>query len=93
MDPVFEWDSGKAAKNIRKHGVTFEEAATVFLDPLALTFLDRMHSIVEERFVIIGQSNQQHLLVIIYTERTPYIRIISARVATAQERRQYEAGC
>ncbi len=92
MEPVFEWDTDKATQNLKKHGVTFEEAATVFLDPLALTTPDHVHSIVEERFITIGQSSYLHILLVVHTERTPYIRIISARLATARERRHYAAG-
>ena len=88
----FEWDGGKAAVNIRKHGISFEEAATVFGDPLSLTISDPRHSEDEERFVIIGRSRQQRLLVVVHTERGENIRIISARLATHREQRDYETG-
>ena len=90
MALVFEWDDGKAGQNIKKHGVSFEEAATVFGDPLSLTIIDPSHSDHEERFVIIVESIQRHLLVVVHTERGDNIRIISARVATPHERRTYE---
>jgi uncharacterized protein len=92
MELIFEWDSGKAAQNISKHGVAFEEAVTVFGDPLSITIRDTFHSSSEDRFIIIGQSNQQRLLVIVHTERGDHIRIISARIATRHERANYEQG-
>lgn len=85
-----EWDPTKAKNNRRKHGVTFEEAATVFTDPLSSTISDPLHSEDEERFIIIGQSIQQRLLVVVHTDRENSIRIISARVANAHERNTYE---
>jgi uncharacterized protein len=91
MDPQFQWDATKAASNRKKHGVSFEEAATVFADPLAFIFDDEMHSTGEVRELIIGHSNRNRLLVVAFTERPPAIRLISARVATAKERREYEA--
>jgi uncharacterized DUF497 family protein len=90
MDIRFEWDEEKAESNIEKHGVSFEEASTVFGDPLSLTIYDEIHSITEDRYIDIGQSTQQRILVVVYTERDDRIRIISARVATSRERRQYE---
>jgi uncharacterized DUF497 family protein len=87
----FSWDPGKAESNQRKHGVTFGEAQTVFGDTLALEIDDPTHSLDERRFVIIGLSKRERLLVVIYTERDPEtIRIISARLAQARERRFYE---
>jgi len=87
---LFEWDPNKAAQNIRKHGVSFEEAATAFGDPLSITIFDPLHSIDEDRFVLIGMSNRNRLLVVVHTDRNDKIRIISARRATKKEKRQYE---
>lgn len=92
MALIFEWDNRKARQNLRKHVVSFEEAATVFGDLLSLTIVDQSHSDDEERFVIIGESIQGRLLVVVHTERGDNIRIISARVATPRERRDYEEG-
>lgn len=86
----FEWDSQKAETNRRKHGVSFEEAATVFYDPLAATFGDERHSDDEQRFITIGYSAHGELLVVSHAERELATRIISARVATAHERRAHE---
>lgn len=86
----FEWDAPKAIANQRKHGVSFEEAATVFGDPLALTFADPDHSVREARFLTIGQSHGDLLLVVAHIERVRVIRIISARKATRHERTIYE---
>jgi hypothetical protein len=86
----FEWDAPKSTANLRKHGVSFEEAATVFGDPLALTFADPDHSIREARFITIGQSHQDLLMVVAHVERGRTIRIISARKATKHERTIYE---
>ena len=86
----FEWDDQKAKVNALKHGVTFEEASTVFGDPLSLTIPDPAHSQFEQRFVIIGHSHQRKLLVVVHTERGDSIRIISARRATRRERKTYE---
>jgi uncharacterized DUF497 family protein len=88
--PGFEWDPEKAQRNKQKHGVTFEEAATVFMDPLSLTIPDTMHSTDEDHFVILGESGQGRLLVVAHVERGRNIRIISARTATRHERRNYE---
>ena len=90
MSLIFEWDKRKAKSNLKKHGVSFEEAATVFGDPLSLTIEDPLHSEGEDRFVTTGQSNRKRLLVIVHTERGDTIRIISARVATPRERKTYE---
>jgi uncharacterized DUF497 family protein len=89
---TFEWDRGKAVKNLRKHGIEFEEAATVFGDPLSLTIPDEVHSRREVRFVTMGQSSRARLLVVVHTDRGDVIRIIGARVATSRERRSYERG-
>lgn len=87
---LFEWHGKKAAANKKKHGVSFEEATTVFTDVLSLTIPDPLHSEEEERFVIIGQSSQQRILVVVHTDFGKHIRIISARLATAHERKRYE---
>lgn len=87
----FEWDDDKAAKNIAKHGVSFDEAATVFGDPLAVTYFDPDHSDDEDRFLTFGYSREGVLLIVSHTDRGDAIRIISARRATRRERRIYEA--
>ena len=86
----FEWNRAKAAANVRKHGVTFEEATTVFSDPLSLTIEDVPHSRGEERFVTLGQSVQGRLLVVVHTDRKLRSRLISARRANRRERSDYE---
>ncbi len=86
----FEWDRAKAASNKRKHGVTFEEAATVFADQLAVIHDDEAHSADEVREIIVGHSSNGRLLLVSFTERSGNIRIISARRATKQERKDYE---
>jgi uncharacterized protein len=86
----FEWDPKKAKQNIQKHGISFDEAVTVFYDPLSATFDDPDHSEGEQRYITIGFSFQNHLLVIAHTEKEDYVRIISARVATAHERKKHE---
>ncbi len=86
----FEWNQEKAKKNLSKHKVSFEEAATVFYDPLSATFDDPDHSIMERRYITIGMSSQSRVLVVSYTERSNVLRIISARVATAHERKRHE---
>jgi hypothetical protein len=88
----FEWDLEKSERNKQKHGVTFEEAATVFLDHLALTIPDQFHSTDEERFLMLGESDRRRLLVVAHVERGENIRIISARIATKRERQNYEEG-
>ena len=88
--PEFEWDRAKARENLKKHGVAFDEALTVFADPLARIFDDPDHSENEQRELIVGHSAQQRLLVVSFTERQPRTRIISAREATTLERRHYE---
>jgi uncharacterized DUF497 family protein len=88
----FEWNPEKAVLNLRKHNVSFQEAATVFDDSLSVTFPDPDHSIGENRYVIIGMSRSGQLLVVSHTDRESRIRIISARRATRQERRFYEEG-
>lgn len=86
----FEWDPGKAARNLKKHGVCFEAAVTVFYDPLSATFDDPEHSAGEARFVTIGFSSSGRLIVVAHTDRREASRIISARPATARERRKHE---
>jgi hypothetical protein len=88
----FEWDSKKAAANLRKHAVTFQEAATVFGDPLAITFEDPDHSEDEERHLTFGSSLQGRLLVVSHMERNNRTRIISARLMGRKERMIYEEG-
>ncbi len=88
----FEWDPEKAATNLGKHGVSFDEAATVFEDDLSLNGHDPDHSVGEVRFIIFGISSAGRLLVVSHTERGNRIRIISARPATRPERRLYEEG-
>jgi hypothetical protein len=85
-----EWDADKARANAAKHGVTFEEAATVFSDPLELTILDPSHSVEEDRYVSVGTSAAGRLVLIGYTERGSKIRVISARRATMREQHDYE---
>lgn len=86
----FEWDNNKASANEAKHEVSFEEAKTVFANPLAVIFDDEEHSDDEMREIIIGHSQQNRLLIISFTERSKAIRIISARKATNNERKDYE---
>jgi uncharacterized protein len=86
----FEWNGKKAAANLRKHGVSFDEAATVFLDPLSATGDDPDHSFEERRLVTFGVSSLKRLLVVAHAERGSHIRIISARRATRSERELYE---
>jgi len=90
MTPEFEWDAQKAAENLRKHGVAFDEALTVFADLLANIFDDPDHSGDEQRELIIGHSTVPRLLVVSFTDRGRRTRIIGARQATARERRYYE---
>lgn len=86
----FEWDPRKAAANLSKHKVSFEEAATVFGDPLGRIVPDLRHSFEKERFVLLGLSRDQRLLAVMFAERGERVRIISARGATRHERRNYE---
>ena len=88
----FEWDSKKAAANIQKHDVTFQEAATVFGDPLTVTFYDPDHSVNENRFITFGSSLQKRLLIVSNTERGGRTRIINARLMDRNERKIYEEG-
>lgn len=86
----FEWDPNKAAQNLKKHKVSFHEAATVFGDPLSTTFPDPDHSIEESRYITIGLSHRGKLLIVAHTDLDDHIRIISARKATRKERKYYE---
>lgn len=86
----FEWDPRKAASNLRDHGVSFEEAATIFDNPLTEALPDLTHSIEEDRFFAFGESERERLLAVIFIESGETIRIISAREATRKERRSYE---
>ena len=86
----FEWDRDQAKRNLRKRKVSFDEAATVFYDPLSATFDDPDHSVDEQRFITVGYSSYGRLLVVSHTERSNILRIISARLATAPERKRHE---
>ena len=86
----FEWDPEKAGSNREKHGVSFEEAATAFGDPLSLTIPDPDHSVNETRYLLLGQTFRGRLIVVSHLERSGSIRIISARLATRREQRSYE---
>ena len=90
MGYIFEWDSKKAASNLDKHGVIFDEASTVFRDPLAVLKPDPDHSMEDLRYILLGASSVGRLLVVAFAERPPRTRLISARSATRQERRKYE---
>ena len=86
----FEWNTEKAEANLKKHEVSFDEAKTVFDDPLFVIFADPDHSVRENRFIIMGESKLNRLLVVSYTERRTATRLISAREATRPERKKYE---
>lgn len=88
----FEWDPEKAASNLEKHGVSFEEASTVFGDRLAISVLDPDRSVDEERWLTTGVSDQGHVLIVWHTNRGESVRIIGARRASPDERRTYESG-
>jgi uncharacterized protein len=95
MSLIFEWDARKARENLRKHRISFEEARTIFFDPMLLTFPDEEHSSAEERFVSVGSSARDRILLVIHTEHYEteneiVIRLISSRKATATERKSYE---
>jgi uncharacterized DUF497 family protein len=87
----FNWDREKAKKNLRKHKVSFDEALTVFYDPLSATFYDPNYSVNEERFITIGYSSHSRLLVVSHIEKEKTLHIISARPATAHERKRHES--
>ena len=89
---TYEWDPVKAEENVKRHRVRFEEAASVFLDPSALTFWDPDHSEEEDREITIGRSARRRVLFVAHTARDGGVRIINARRATRRERRQYEEG-
>jgi uncharacterized protein len=89
---LFEWDPIKAAENLRKHGVSFEEASSIFFDTLSATGRDPDHGLGESRFVTFGLSSQGRLLAVSHTERRNRLRIITAREATRAERKLYEEG-
>lgn len=88
----FQWDARKAAANVRRHGVSFDEASTVFGDPLAGTVSDPDHSADEQRFATMGRSAKGRLLVVVHADREEDIRIITARRATAGEKKKYAEG-
>lgn len=88
----FQWDKTKAAANVSKHAVSFDEAKTVFDDPLYVDFYNPDHSLNEHRYIIIGESEQGRLLMVAYTEIGDTIRIISSRELAPAERKQYEEG-
>ncbi|HMQ50809.1 MAG TPA: BrnT family toxin [Anaerolineae bacterium] len=90
MALTFEWDEEKADINLKKHQVSFEEAKTVFNDPVSITIADPGYSLDEERYIDIGMSSKGQVLVVVYTERRESIRLISCRKATKQEQRVYE---
>ncbi len=90
MNLEFEWNDQKAKLNLKKHGIDFEEATTVFQDPLAYIFDDEWHSVGERREIIIGHDKLNRLLLVCFTERNQTIRIISARLTTKKERSDYE---
>jgi hypothetical protein len=87
MKPGFEWDEEKATTNLKKHGIDFSEAVTVFLDPFSLTVADPDHSVKESRYIDSGTSEKGRVLIVVYTERGANIRIISCRPAVPAERR------
>jgi uncharacterized DUF497 family protein len=89
MNLQFEWDDNKSDRNFQKHGVSFEEAQTIFLDPNSQTYDDPIHSQEEPRYIDIGMSARGRLLVVVYTERHNKICIISARLSTSQEAKRY----
>jgi uncharacterized protein len=86
----FEWDPKKAKENLKKHGVSFDEAVTAFYDPFSATFDDPDHSVQEQRFITVGFSSKPRLLAVAHTERRKNTRIISARLATTHERKKHE---
>jgi len=86
----FTWDQDKAASNLEKHGLSFEEASTAFADPLSRTRPDPLHSDEEDRFVLLGLTTAGQLVIVVHTDRGETVRLISARLATPGERRRYE---
>ncbi len=87
---IFEWNKNKANQNLMKHGISFEEAGTAFHDNMSITIKDPLHSEDEDRFILIGYSKNNRLLVVVHTDRNIRTRIISARLATKKERIKYE---
>jgi uncharacterized DUF497 family protein len=92
MALIFEWDSKKERANRRKHGISFDEARTIFSDPQELLIADPEHSEDEERLISVGISNRKRILLVVYTEKGDRIRLISARRAAPREQEQYEKG-
>ena len=92
MGPILRWDPDKARSSARKHGVTFIEAVSVFRDALSVTISDPLHSMEEDRYVTIGQTDKGRTLVVVHTKVVGTIRVISARLATSRERKNYEEG-
>ena len=92
MPYQFEWDADKAAANLRKHGVSFDEAVTAFSDRLSILLPDPDHAVGEERYLVMGHSTRGRLLVVAFVEGPPRTRIITARLATRRERHDYEEG-
>lgn len=92
MGLTFEWDPRKAATNRRKHGISFEEATSIFGDGLSMTMQDPMHSVDEQRWITIGRSQAERLLVVVHTDRADHIHLISARLATRTEGLAYAEG-
>lgn len=90
MNYIFDWDPGKDRSNSRKHGVTFDEARSVFRDPLCVLLLDPAHSVAEKRYLVLGLFARHRLLVVAFAERPTHTRLISARRANRRERRRYE---
>lgn len=90
MSLQFEWNNQKASFNVKKHGISFDEAKSVFKDPLAYIFDDEWHSLGEKREIIIGRDRYNRLILVCFTERNHKIRLISARLATPKERKDYE---
>ena len=90
MSLAFEWDEDKSKSNLKKHGVSFEEASTIFGDPLARTIHEPLHPEQEDRFVSLGESRRQRILVVVFSERGDNIPMISARVATRRERKDHD---
>lgn len=90
MGLTFEWDERKAHANLKKHGVSFEEASTIFSDPLSVTIPDPLHSHDEDRFVTVGATTDSKILVVVHCDHGDRTRIISARQATPKERSDYE---
>jgi uncharacterized DUF497 family protein len=89
---IFRWDQRKAKANLSKHGISFEEVSSAFGDPLSITIEDVDHSYYENRYILIGETLENDLVIVAHTDRNGEIRIISARLATRQEWRSYEIG-